>query len=865
MLALGTDKKEYNVGDKAKISFPSSEGSRALISIENGSEVIETHWVETTKNETVFELKMTEKMAPNVYAFVTLLQPHATTKNDAPIRLYGVLPISVYDKETKLEPQIKMADVLRPEQKTKIKVSEKSGKAMTYTLAIVEDGLLNLTRFKTPNPWDNFFAKTALGVKTWDIYDDVIGAYGGTINQVFSIGGDEDLGGAEAQKANRFKPFVIFKGPFKLKSGSSNTHEIDIPNYIGSARVMVVASDVDKNAYGGAEKSVPVRSPLMVLGSLPRKAVPGEKITLPVTVFAMEDNIKNVSISINTNKQFQVSGNHSQSLYFENPSEKMAFFELNTKDLEGIGKVTITATSGNEKATYEVEMGVYNPNPTTYVVESKAIGAGQTADLKASIFGEKGSKKTTLEISSFPGVNLTQRLNYLIKYPHGCSEQLTSQGLPQLYVSDFVSLNETAAANVQRNVSSAIAKLHESQLSNGGFSYWKGSRYADEWVTSYIGQFYIEAEKRGYVLPVGSKQQWLNYQTNEVRQWRNEPKYGNDFLQAYRLYTLALAGNPDLPAMNRLREIEDLSTNAKWRLAAAYALAGHQRTAESLFQTTSVDFDSDGYYYYYGSDVRNKAMALETALLLNKQTEAGEWAYQIAEKLSYPDWMSTQTTAYALYAMAKYVQKNSSGKQFTATYSLSGKSENINSNEPLFQRELQITEGNSSLRVKNTSKQTLYVKLISSGVLPVGQELPMQNGLSITTDFRDTKGKGLNKASITQGTAFVETIKVTNLTGERVDNIALTQLIPSGWEIVNVRYTDYGESQTGVVDYTDFRDDRANFYFSLKGGETKFIKLQLNASYAGKYYLPGTYGEAMYNNRYNTRTEGEWVEVIRGN
>ena len=154
-------------------------------------------------------------MAPNVYLYVTLLQPHAQTKNDSPIRLYGVAPISVYNPKTKLEPEIQMANVLRPEKKATIKIKEKSGKPMTYTLAIVEDGLLDLTRFKTPQPWNAFFMKTALGVKTWDIYNDVIGAFGGTINQVLSIGGDEDLGGAKAQKANRFKPLVIVKGPFK--------------------------------------------------------------------------------------------------------------------------------------------------------------------------------------------------------------------------------------------------------------------------------------------------------------------------------------------------------------------------------------------------------------------------------------------------------------------------------------------------------------------------------------------------------------------------------------------------------------------------------------------------------------------------
>ena len=859
MLALGSDKKEYGVGETAKISFPSDTGGRALISVENGSNVLENYWIETTSGETNYQIPITDKMAPNVYFYVTLLQPHANTVNDSPIRMYGILPVSVVDKNTKLEPIIQMADVLRPEQKTSIKISEKNGKPMTYTLAIVEDGLLNLTRFKTPNPWNTFFAKTALGVKTWDVYNDIIGAYGGTINQAFSIGGDEDLGGAEAQKANRFKPFVIFKGPFTLKGGS-DTHEVFIPNYMGSARVMVVASDVAKNAFGSAEKKdIPVYSPVSILGSLPRKAVPNERITLPVTVFAMEKNIRNVSVSVETNGQFKVVSNKSQSVSFDSTGEKMAYFELETTQQLGIGKVKITATSGSEKATYEVEMDVYNPNPTTYVVENSVITAGQSANLKATLFGNKSH--TVLEVSSFPGVNLHQRLSYLISYPHGCAEQITSGAFPQLFLGEFVNLTKEKTEEVRRNVTAAISKLYENQLSNGGFSYWKGSNYADDWTTSYIGQFFIEAEKRGYALPSGSKQNWLNFQNNQARQWKHEPSYQNDFAQAYRLYTLALAGSPNMGAMNRLRETNDISANAKRTLAAAYAIAGQKQTANKLFQAVSTD---DSNAYYYGSVLRNKAMALETALLIGKKTEAGQWALEIADKLSSSDWLSTQTTAYSLYAIAKYVQVNKSGKSISATYTLNGKTENINVDEPMVSKSLAISTDKQAVSVKNNSQQTLYVRLISSGVLPVGKELAIQNGLSISITYRNKNGQTIDPSQIKQSTEFIASIEIKNLTNESVDNVALTQLIPSGWEIINMRFTDYGETQqSSYIDYTDFRDDRANFYLSLKGNESKTIRLKLNASYTGRYYLPGTYAEAMYNNRYNTRTEGKWVEVVR--
>lgn len=859
MLALGTDKKEYSVSEKAEVVFPSDEGGRALISVESGTKVLQTYWVETKKGETRYQIPITEQMAPNVYIYVTLLQPHAQTANDAPIRLYGIAPISVFNPQTKLEPVITMSDVLRPETKTTIKVGEKSGKPMTYSLAIVEDGLLDLTRFKTPDAWSKFFAKTALGVKTWDVYDDVIGAFGGTINQVFSIGGDEDLGGAQAQKANRFKPLVIVQGPF-YTDGKTKTHEITLPNYVGSARVMVVASDVKKNAFGSAEKSVPVRSPLMILGSLPRKAVPGENITLPVTVFAMEKHIKNASVRVKTNGNFKLLSDASQSVSFSSPSEKMVYFNLQVNQV-GIGKVTIEVVSGNEKALYEVEMDIYNPNPRTYQVKNLVLQPNTSSNISFDVFGEGGTNSVSIEASSFPGVNLGRRLKYLIDYPHGCGEQITSGAFPQLYLSDFSKLSDKQKQEVQKNVSRAIHKLSENQLPDGGFSYWKGGNFADEWVTSYIGQFYIEAEKRGFSLPIGSKSKWLDYQKSQARNWHNKQSYTG--YQAYRLYTLALANQPDMVSMNRLRETANLSAETLRLLVATYAISGQKRIAEELFNKVSIDNSSESEYQYsYGSQIRSEAMSLETALLLDKHQMASDLALKISEKLSSEDWLSTQSTAYSLYAMARYAAKNKSGKNWQLNYSVGKNNSTLKSETGYASQDISVGVGKHQANLQNKSGVTIFARVITSGILPVGKEFVQQNGLSIRSAYTDSKGNSISVSNLPQGTTFTNTITITNITQSKVDNVALTQFIPSGWEIVNTRFTDYDGEQKDI-DYSDIRDDRTNIYFSLNAGQSKTFRIQLNASYAGKYYLPGTHAEAMYDQRYNTRTQGEWIEVRR--
>ncbi|PKB16286.1 alpha-2-macroglobulin [Flavobacterium sp. 5] len=862
MLVFSTDKEKYAVGEKAQISFPSSEGGRAFISIENGSKVVQTLWAKTQKGETKVSIPITSAMAPNVYFNITLLQPHASTKNDLPIRMYGIVPIEVIDKNTILEPKLVMPDVLKPEQSFALKVSEQSGKEMTYTIAVVDEGLLDLTRFKAPNAWDSFYVREALGVKTWDIYDDVIGAYGGKVNQIFSIGGDQDLGGGKAKKANRFKPVVIYMGPFKLEKGQTKTHQIKLPKYIGSVKTMIVAGDATTSAYGSVEKATPVRSPLMVLASLPRKISPSERVTIPVTVFAMEKNIKNVTVQIKTNNGLKVIGSAVQKVSFAQPDEKMAYFNLAVGSVTGIGKVQIVATSGKEKSVYDVEIDMTNPNPVTNTFTDVILEPNSAKTISWKTFGVAGSNKAKLEISSMPTINLNGRLQYLIQYPHGCVEQTTSSVFPQLYLNDIADLDATRKGLIQKNVTAGITRLGGFQLSNGGMAYWQGGTEADDWGSSYAGHFMIEAEKKGYFLPINFKSKWISYQQKEAKQWRFESRYGNDLAQSYRLYTLALAGAPDLASMNRLRETKGISNESKLRLASAYVLAGQKSAGLTLLLNTKIDEESNYNYYYYGSSDRNRAMTLETMVLLGQKSKAFAMATKLAKEMSSDMWMSTQTTAYCLYAMAKFSLSNGS-KGMDVQWSKDGKSETIKTLKTISDRSLVVKMGTNSVTLKNNKKNRLFVRVLNTGILPIGQENAIQSNVSASIVFKNRKGGVINVSKINQGTEFVAEVTVRNQKNERVENVALSQILPSGFEIVNTRFTDYGDATNNVADYIDIRDDRTNFYFGLKAGEVKAFSILLNASYLGTYYLPGLQCEAMYDNTFLARTKGFWVQVVK--
>ncbi|MBW1295193.1 alpha-2-macroglobulin family protein [Aquimarina litoralis] len=861
MLMFSSDKKTYDVGEKATITFPSSDGGRALVTVENGTEVLSSMWVTPQKGETKFELPIEDLYTPNIYIHITLLQSHNSTANDLPIRLYGVIPISVENPATRIKPIVKMPDVLRPEETIDVKISETEGKAMTYSIAIVDEGLLDLTRFKTPNPWNTFYAREALGVKTWDVYDDIIGAYGGSINQIFSIGGDAEAGGGKAKKANRFKPMVVYEGPFELKKGETKSHKIKIPKYIGSVRTMIVASDATNAAYGSTEKTTPVRKPLMVLTSIPRKITPGEKVTIPVTVFAMENKVKNVNVTLKPNKGFTVTGETTKQLSFAQPDEKMVYFDIEVLEGASITDIEVVASGNGEKASYSIPIDIMNPNPMTTEITSIVLEPNSQQEIDFAAFGVDGSNTTTVELSSLPPMNFEGRLKYLIRYPHGCVEQTTSGAFPQLYLNDIFALPSEKKAKIQRHMEAAIYRLKSFIQPNGGLSYWPGYSNPNDWGTTYAGHFLLEANKKGYVLPIGFKSNWINYQQQQAKRWRSN---GSDLAQAYRLYTLALAGSPDLSSMNRLRETSNLSNDAKLRLAAAYGLVGQKTAAEKLMSTANIDFQprKNNNYYTYGSTNRNRAMALETLVLLDQKVKAQKLAEELAKELSSKTWMSTQTTSYALMAMAKYAAYVG-GKGIDVDYSLNGASKKAKTDKTLQSSgELSILK-NNKLVLKNNKDNTIFVQLATSGILPVGQEKVIQSNFKAIVDYKNREGKIIDITQLSQGTDFVAEVTITNTTGSKVKDIALTEIFPSGWEVVNTRFTDFGSFRTNKVTYTDIRDDRVNFYFDLKPRESKTVTLLLNASYLGKYYLPGIQCEAMYDNDYIVRTKGKWIQVVK--
>jgi uncharacterized protein YfaS (alpha-2-macroglobulin family) len=871
MLVFAADKESYKVGETATINFPSSPDGRALVSIENGSTIVESWWVKPSSGSTKVTFKVTEAMTPNVYVHISLLQPHNQTANDLPIRMYGIIPLMVHSPSSILTPVLKTTEEWRPQETAMVQVSEKSGQAMSYTLAIVDEGLLDLTRFRTPNPWNHFNAREALGVKTWDLYDQVLGAYGGRIERLFSIGGGDEIIGAKSDaKARRFEPMVRFLGPFDLKKGGSNKHAIAVPNYVGSVRVMVVGAY--EKASGSAEVAVPIRKPLMVWSGLPRVLSPGETVLLPVTIFASGKALGSINITANAGNNLSITGSNSQTITISEDGEKTIFFEMKAGNLTGISKVEVLAQAGGEKASHIINLPVRNPNPSVTNVVSAIIPAGGKSQLNYQLVGIKGTNKSTLEISVIPPMDFGRRLHYLLDYPHGCIEQITSGGFPQIFLPEMVQLDPATVSRTKSNVQSVISRLASYQTSNGGFAYWPGGSTAEPWANNYAGHFMIEAEKKGYAIPNQLKRNWLNYQKSASASWlpdRSGQEYAHDFIQAYRLFTLALADEADMSGMNRLRQQPTLSPQAKWRLAAAYALAGMGEIAKEMTETIPSGIPNKASYCQtYGSDERDMAMVLETHVLLGQKEQAARLALLVAKKLNSSEWMSTQTTAYCLMAMSRYAagEKVTSG-DVKIRYQINGAAaESVAFSVPLLQKEVNLeSQEKWTVTVENKSSAQVFANLILKGqpLRDTTQEA-FSSGLVMRILYSDLQNNPIDVSALGQGTDFKTIITLYNPGTTTISNLAVTQIFASGWEIRNTRFEESGAvHELDQPEYRDIRDDRVYSYLDLKPGESKRLVTVLHASYAGRFYLPPVVCEAMYDYSIRAKTLGQWVEVKR--
>ena len=854
MLPLTADQKSYTVGQTAKISFESSAQATAYICIEEGGKLIKSLSMETKKGTNVYSLKLTKDMSPNIYVHLSLIQPHMQTANSLPIRLYGVIPVMVDDPETVLKPVIKVADTLEPNKTASFTVSENSGKAMTYTLAVVDEGLLGLTNFHGPDLKSEFYKKEASELENWDIYRYIINAYSGKLETMLAIGGSEDILNNAKNNENRFAPVVRYFGPYTIKAGEKKTTEFEMPYYVGAVRAIVVAGN--SGAYGTAEKSVPVKSALMAQPVFPRTMGTNETVQIPVTVFNGENFEKKVSVNFAGRGILNFS--KTENVTVPANANVVVNFEVATKNPGHVlFETTAKDSANNTKNSTPVDI-MSRGIPVTYS-SNFVVKPGATVSVSTSSPSEKGAT-LKVELSTLQQINFSGRLDYLIEYPHGCIEQITSGGFPQLYLSDFTYLSPEKNNQIKNNVMSVIERYPTYQTSSGAMGYWPGNSSPHAWGTCYATHFMTEAKKHGYSVPDTIYQPALTWLENTSDEWQYSRNDETNAVQAYRLFVLALAGKANIGAMNRLLADSGLTNEAKLLLSGAYSLAGRKQTAQDLldgigrlksaFRNTGGDFSSS---------IRQKGLELFAATLIDSKssTKSDTLAKEIADTLSSDKWLSTQETAWLLFSLLPYYsnKKTSEGK-YTVWNNIDEKSGSF--------KEKAITESltfstkfpGQNISVKNTGDATLYGTMICSGISAPGTESVQNNTISMSATGLDKLKK------IKSGEEVSLKIHVSNPTASEIKNIVLTIPVGTCLEFANERLAN-AEYRSSDYTYQDIRDNVIYTYFDLNAKASKDFYFTVTAAYNGNFVVPAIYAQAMYDDSIKAVIPGFTVIMLK--
>ncbi len=862
-LGISADKEQYQVGDTAHINLPAGTARQVLLTVENGSQVLEKRWYSLQTGQNSIDLVLDKRMVPNVYAHVSQVLPHQNRPSDMPLRSYGLVNLAVSDPTSLLAPHLEIPSEVKPESQFTVKVTEQQGQTMTYTLALVDEGLLGITDFKTPQPHNAFFRREALGVRTWDLFDQVVGAYASDLSRLLAVGGSELIAKRDNKRMQRFKPLVQTFGPFVLEAGKTAEHQISLPPYIGAVRAMLVAGN--GYAYGQTEATVKVRQDLDLLTTAPRLVGPGDEFSLPVTLFWQGKSATKVQVSVSGDDVVEVV-TAKQSADFTAAGEQTVVLKLKALDKTGTATLKVQASNGSLTATETIHLPLRAPNAVEQRVVSHLLMPGESWQPKAARFGIAGSNQQWFNVNALQNFDLTSYLNNLSDYPHGCVEQSTSRVLPLLFAGRYQPMTVAQKEKMTRSVNDQLRYLGGYQLPDGRFSYWRDGEYYVEWADLYAGYFMVKAKGQGFAMPQPSFNNWLNYHKTRANQFDGR---GDDELiqQAFRLWVLSMADSADQGAMNRLRDV--IRTDSKQplprlMLALAYLELGQQAAARELADSETLS-TRQAAHSVLSNDSIQSLLRIKAQHALGQQTAAFTSAQSLLKEtdIRYGATVTQALTAQILTELFSKVTGDAAAasRRFSLT----------EATQPL---DIELSHAGYSLalpnyqaeqfKVSNTGSVPMYVSLLQQGIPAAGTEQPVSQGLQIRSQFTDLAGQPVDIKQIRQGSDVIALLTIENTTADALPQLAVSQLFAAGFELRSALLAQ--EEQATLVSHQKSGDDRLYTYLDLgpKGSRDSkvVLKATLNASYAGRFYLPGWSVQSMYTPTVRASAAGQWVEIV---
>jgi uncharacterized protein YfaS (alpha-2-macroglobulin family) len=869
---IALDKDKYAAGEPVKALFKAPFDGRMLVTVET-EQVVSYQYVDIKNRSAALTLSTTEKYLPNAYITATLFKPH--TVGDMPLTVaHGFSNVMVEDKGRRMNVSIAAATTSR--SKTKQKVTVKAAPNAWLTLAAVDNGVLAVSAFRSPDPYAYFFTPRALGVAAYDLYPLLFPEKKRLLS---STGGDADL--ALSQRMNtmpnkRVKLLSYWSGIKRAGSNGEASFEIDIPQFSGQVRLMAVA--YKDNKFGASEATITVADPLVVSSSVPRFLSPGDTLDMPVTIANTTDKVASISASLKLVGPLQVVGEAAMQASAAPKSEAMVLYRIAAGQAAGLGKITIEANGPGGKYSEETDITI-RPASTLQRRSGSETIAGTASKIVTINTADFGPQSTSwqLTVSRSPLLTLGSQLQYLVTYPYGCTEQTISVAFPLLYYSDLTDLahyGQGLQRSALYNVQEAIRKIKMRQLYNGAVALWDNESSESWWTTAYAAHFLIEAKKAGYetdksltetmlnylVMRLRSKE-FINYTYNRTQQRKIAPKE-----VPYSLYVLSLAGRPNLASMNYYKaNAGELALDGKYLLAAAYALGGDKAKFRELLPSSFAGEEAvaatGGSFY---SEIRDMAVALNALLDADPgNTQIAPLARLLAQKFSTRNWYSTQECAFGLTALGK-IARASAKNDATASVWVGGRQIAAMTGAPLRLTQKELKDAKPEIRGKGTGN--LYLWWQSQGVSASGSYVEEDRFIKVRRTFYDRYGRQLNGNSFKQNDLVVVKLTVDKAYTGAIENVVVTDILPAGLEIENARIKELPGTEwikdAATADHTDPRDDRIHFFTNL-GGARKLFYYVLRAVSPGTYRMGPVSADAMYNGDIHSYHGSGVVRVVR--
>ncbi len=844
------DKENYQVGDKAKILFQTPFAGKLLVTLER-DEVIEYRYLKTDKKSAELEVNLDGKHLPNVYVSATLFRAHG--KDQIPITVaHGYKNIKVDDARNELKLDLAMAETSRSKKTQTITV--KTDPNAHYTIAVVDEGILQLTNYKTPNPYDHFYRKRALGVLSADIYPFLFPELNtGTL----SGGGGYDLEKrVNPLGSKRVKLVRYWSGVQQADVNGNGRVSFEIPQFSGNLRVMAVAHSGSQMA--STHENIIVKDPIVVSTGIPRFLTPADEIKVPVTLSNTTDKPISGSVSIEATSPASIVGERTRQTTIPPNSEMQFEFEAKTESQIGIASFDVKMKVPSETFNEKIEVTVRAGSTLQKFAESGELESGESVELDWTKNLMENTIDGELVLSRSPLIRFGKILKSLLGYPHGCTEQTISRAFPQVFFNEIAAMVDpdfNKANPSDYYVQEAINKITNRRVSSGGLAYWSGR--ANWWVSAYGLHFLHEAEARGFNVSKDVLKGLEDYLIEQVKQketriyWYNRT-YSKEIARReipYSLFVLALRGKAQFSTMNYYKSKPDvLSEDSKYLIAAAYAVAGDLDKYEELvpdeFGSEKGNRSSSGSFY---SHIRNLALTLYSLNEADPENpQIRNLSHLLIKELESERYLNTQEMAFSFMALGKLFE-GKIGDESPAEIKLA------NGNTILFEGKDNLTLSvadfaSNKFSIKPTSDSPVYYYLNREGLASSLTVPESDNNLKVRRRYLDREGRVLGKKEINQNDLVVVQLTLQSSKPE-LENVVITDILPAGFEVENPRLNEAPSlpnlATPSTPEHFDIRDDRVHMFVTATK-RTKTYYYLVRAVTKGTFKVGPVSADSMY-------------------